>query len=44
MPTNKPNILLIFADDVGWFDVSAYHRGSMGTTTPNIDGSPPRVP
>lgn len=33
----KPNILLIVADDVGWFDVGAYHRGMMGAKTPNID-------
>src|SRR3984893_16123330 len=33
----KPNILLIMADDVGWFDVGAYHRGIMGGATPNID-------
>jgi len=33
----KPNILLILADDVGWFDVGAYHRGMMGAKTPNID-------
>ncbi|MBV8330321.1 MAG: sulfatase-like hydrolase/transferase, partial [Verrucomicrobia bacterium] len=33
----KPNILLILADDIGWFDVGAYHRGMMGTPTPNID-------
>src|ERR1700676_3060709 len=33
----KPNILLIMADDVGWFDVGAYHRGIMGAPTPNID-------
>ena len=37
MPSDKPNILLIMADDIGWFDVGAYHRGIMGTTTPNID-------
>src|SRR5579871_1575451 len=37
-PTNtKPNILLIIADDLGWFDVGAYHRGIMGAPTPNID-------
>jgi arylsulfatase len=33
----QPNILLILSDDVGWFDVGAYHRGLMGTQTPNID-------
>jgi arylsulfatase A-like enzyme len=31
MATEKPNILLIMADDIGWFDVGAYHRGLMGT-------------
>jgi arylsulfatase A-like enzyme len=33
----KPNILLIMADDIGWFDVGAYNRGMMGGPTPNID-------
>jgi arylsulfatase A-like enzyme len=33
----KPNVLLILADDIGWFDVGAYHRGIMGGKTPNID-------
>jgi arylsulfatase A-like enzyme len=33
----KPNVLLILTDDVGWFDVGAYHRGIMGGRTPNID-------
>jgi arylsulfatase A-like enzyme len=32
-----PNILLIMADDIGWFDVGAYNRGIMGGPTPNID-------
>src|SRR5215470_6540360 len=32
-----PNILAILVDDLGWFDVGAYHRGIMGTKTPNID-------
>lgn len=32
-----PNILVIMADDVGVWNVSAYHRGMMGGTTPNID-------
>jgi Sulfatase len=33
----KPNILLVMADDVGWFDVGAYHLGIMGAPTPNIE-------
>ena len=33
----KPNLLLIMADDIGWFDVGAYHRGMMGAPTPNLD-------
>jgi len=35
--TGKPNIVVIFGDDVGWFNVSAYNRGMMGYRTPNID-------
>jgi hypothetical protein len=33
----KPNILVIFGDDIGPWDVSAYNRGIMGYRTPNID-------
>jgi arylsulfatase A-like enzyme len=33
----KPNILVIWGDDVGIWDLSAYHRGMMGSRTPNID-------
>lgn len=33
----KPNILVIWGDDVGMWNISAYHRGMMGGTTPNID-------
>ncbi|MDH5588387.1 MAG: sulfatase-like hydrolase/transferase, partial [Nitrospirota bacterium] len=33
----KPNILVIWGDDVGWFNVSAYNQGMMGYKTPNID-------
>ncbi len=32
-----PNILMITADDIGWFNVSAYNLGVMGYRTPNID-------
>src|SRR4029450_4910467 len=33
----KPNILVLFGDDIGYFNVSAYNRGMMGYRTPNID-------
>ena len=33
----KPNILVIWGDDIGQDNISAYHRGLMGGTTPNID-------
>ena len=33
----KPNILVIMGDDVGWFNVGAYHRGIMSGKTPNLD-------
>jgi arylsulfatase A-like enzyme len=33
----KPNILIIWGDDIGQFNVSAYNRGMMGYRTPNID-------
>ena len=32
-----PNILVIMADDIGYWNVSAYNRGMMGYRTPNID-------
>ena len=35
--TDKPNILVIWGDDVGVMNVSAYHNGLMGGSTPNID-------
>jgi arylsulfatase len=33
----KPNILILWGDDIGWFNVSAYNMGMMGYKTPNID-------
>ncbi|WOK35916.1 arylsulfatase [Sphingomonas sp. C3-2] len=33
----KPNILIIWGDDVGMWNLSCYHRGMMGGSTPNID-------
>ncbi len=34
---DKPNILVVWGDDIGWFNTSAYNRGMMGYQTPNID-------
>ena len=33
----RPNILVIWGDDIGWSNFSVYHRGMMGYETPNID-------
>lgn len=35
--SKKPNILVIMADDIGWFNIGAYHRGIMSGKTPNLD-------
>ena len=34
---DKPNIVVIWGDDIGWYNVSAYNLGVMGYETPNID-------
>jgi len=36
-PARKPNILVIWGDDIGGFNISAYNHGVMGYRTPNID-------
>ncbi len=33
----KPNIVVIMGDDIGWFNIGAYHRGIMSGKTPNLD-------
>ncbi len=33
----KPNIIMIMGDDIGMWNLSVYHRGMMGGSTPNID-------
>lgn len=33
----QPNIVVIFGDDVGWQNISAYGMGTMGYQTPNLD-------
>lgn len=34
---SKPNIIVIMADDIGWFNIGAYHQGIMSSQTPNLD-------
>jgi arylsulfatase len=36
-PGKKPNVVFIMGDDVGWFNVGAYHQGIMAGRTPNLD-------
>ena len=33
----KPNIVIVWGDDIGYWNISAYNRGMMGYRTPNID-------
>ena len=35
--TKKPNILILWGDDIGWWNISYNNRGQMGYRTPNID-------
>jgi arylsulfatase A-like enzyme len=32
-----PNIIVVMGDDIGWFNVGAYHQGIMAGRTPNLD-------
>ena len=34
---DKPNIVVIMGDDIGWFNIGAYHQGMMVGRTPNLD-------
>jgi len=36
-PAQRPNIVVIMGDDIGWFNVGAYHQGIMSGRTPNLD-------
>jgi arylsulfatase len=33
----EPNIIMIMGDDIGWFNIGAYHQGIMASRTPNLD-------
>ncbi len=35
--TDRPNILILWGDDIGWYNISHNNRGAMGYETPNID-------
>ena len=35
--SQKPNIVVIMGDDIGWFNIGAYHQGIMAGRTPNLD-------
>lgn len=37
MAEKKPNILILWGDDIGWYNISYNNRGQMGYRTPNID-------
>src|SRR5512139_2295208 len=34
---SRPNILILWGDDIGWWNISYNNRGQMGYRTPNID-------
>src|SRR5437773_5415241 len=35
--SGRPNILILWGDDIGWWNISYNNRGQMGYRTPNID-------
>ena len=35
--TDRPNILVLWGDDIGWYNISHNNKGAMGYRTPNID-------
>jgi arylsulfatase len=37
LAAKKPNIVVIMGDDIGWFNIGAYHQGMMSGKTPNLD-------
>ena len=39
----KPNILVIMADDIGYWNISAYNRGMMAIARPTLTASPTRA-
>ena len=39
MATKQPNILILWGDDIGMWNISHFSHGMMGYRTPNIDRS-----
>ena len=39
MPKGKPNILVLWGDDIGWWNVSAYNHGTRGIERPTSTAS-----
>ena len=37
LAADKPNIVVIMGDDIGWYNIGAYHQGMMAGRTPNLD-------
>ena len=37
LAAEKPNIVVIMGDDIGWFNIGAYHQGMMSGKTPHLD-------
>ena len=37
MAEKNPNILVLWGDDIGWYNISHNNKGAMGYQTPNID-------
>ena len=36
-PAQKPNIIVIMGDDIGWSNIGVYNQGIMSGRTPNLD-------
>jgi arylsulfatase len=36
-PQKQPNVVFIMGDDIGWFNIGAYHQGMMAGRTPHLD-------
>ena len=36
LAADKPNIVIVWGDDICWFNISAYNMGMMGYKTPSL--------